>query len=541
MAIRRSKLSLNAARFPFISTKGSRAVLVPDLDSAPRTPRQFVGNDNSVDYNTPQLLYCENVMPVSEGLRSAGWDQLIPGIGTSAFQNLIPLRNDQEQIVLYSPSGGSNYIYRESSSSWVSYPWTTIWGGTVGPGSASPSNTRVTYAYVDGKTIICYARLKSASNNDMSLMFWDNILGTLQPGVVGFTNIPFAPGTIDGIASSNGFLLLYSGISVAWARFNGTAFDFEPYANGSFTGSGNQIPEDIAGQITAVVGVAGGFVMFSSRNAVAATYNAQNLVSPWTFREIPGAGGVQDYERVALEGSLSALYAYTTAGFQRISLNSSESVFPAASDFISGGQVEGFNYTDNLLYQYAISTDLQVKLTNVGNRYLCISYGFIPTFYEYILVYDMSLERWGKLKISHVDCFNYGYAPIGTTGEIIAAQHALAILTQYGGIEKAEWTDIAGATRDSAVAVIGRVALSRSRFTQLNRVEVEKMEAGTLHVIPSYDGATNSTPVQFVEVVATPYLKVFGGEVDCNNFCLLLRGAFDLSTLIFEGTATGQL
>lgn len=542
MAISRTKLSLNAARFPLISTKGSRAVLVPGLDSAPRTPRQYVGNDNSVDYNTPQVLYMENVMPVAEGLRSAGYNQLIPPTAISAFQNLIPLRNDQESIVLYSPSQGANYIYRTSSSSWVSYPWTGIWGSGVGPGSPNtPSNARVTYAYVDGKTIICYSRLLSGAGNDMSLMFWDNILETLQPGVVGFANVPFAPGTIDGVASSNGFLLLYSGLSVAWARFNGTAFDFEPYANGNFTGSGNQIPEDIAGPINAITSVAGGFIMFTPRNAVAAVYNAQNLVSPWTFREVPGAGGVQDYERVALEGSLAAVYAYTTAGMQKLSLNSSETVFPAVSDFISGGQAEAFNSGTNTLTQAPLADDMFVKVTNIGNRYLCLSYGFIYGFYEFILVYDMALERWGKLKISHTDCFNYSFAPITNSAATIPAQHSIAILTQFGEVLIAEWTDKAPPGRDAGVVLLGQVALSRSRGTQLNRVEVEGMESGTLHVVPTYSDGTVGVPVPFVEVISTPRLKVFGEMVDCTNFALLLKGAFDLSTIIFEGSPTGQL
>ena len=57
MAIQRFKVSLNAARFPLVSTKGQRAVFIPGLDSAPRTPRTFMGSNESVDYDTPQVLY----------------------------------------------------------------------------------------------------------------------------------------------------------------------------------------------------------------------------------------------------------------------------------------------------------------------------------------------------------------------------------------------------------------------------------------------------------------------------------------------------
>lgn len=543
MAIQRAKVALNAARFPFVSTKGSRSVFVPSLDSAPRTPRQFVGNDASIDYNTPQTIYLENVMPVSEGLRSVGWRQKIASSGSPVFGTLLTLRDNKEGITLYSPAGGLNMIFNETTDTWESFPWETIWGASPGGGSTNtPATAEVTIAYVNGVTVICYSRIKSASDTDMSLMYWDNNTEELQPGSFGFYNIPFDPGTIDGVSASNGYLLLYSGLSVAWARYtDGIGFDFSPYENGNYTGAGVQIPEDIAGSINAIASTAGGFIMFSARNAVAAVYNAQNLVAPWAFKEVAGAGGVQGFEQIAVEGSLSATYAYTTAGLQRVSLNSSEGVFPALSDFISSRQLETFNAGTKQLTRAVSASDFNTKVTNVGNRYLCISYGVTAGTYDYILVYDLHLERWGKLKITHTDCFNYGFAPIESEGVIIPAQHALAILTRNGGVSIAEWTDGVGPGRDSGVAIIGKIALSRSRNTQLNRVEIEGMESGTLNVLPSYDGATNSAARSYMQVVSTPNLKIFGGDLDCNNFSLVIEGAFDLSTLIIEGAPTGQI
>ena len=56
MAVQRFKVALNNALFPLVSTKAQRAAFVPGLDAAPRTPRIFMGEDESVDYNLSQVI-----------------------------------------------------------------------------------------------------------------------------------------------------------------------------------------------------------------------------------------------------------------------------------------------------------------------------------------------------------------------------------------------------------------------------------------------------------------------------------------------------
>lgn len=570
MTIQRFKLSLNAARFPLVSTEGNRSVFVPGLDSAPRTPKQYIGAEPSTDYNTAQVLYMENVMPVAAGLRSAGYTQLIAPTVNTDFDTIFPLRDSDENVVLYSPAKGKNYVLNPITSVWESTTHATIWGGlwTVAGGSEAIANSRVTYAYVDGKTLVCYSRLESVEPTlDMSIMLWNPATATLTPATTSLANMPFAAGTIDGIASSNGYLLVWSGLSVAWAAFNGTTFDFSPYADGAFTGAGNQIPEDVQGPILAVTGVSGGFMMFTARNCVGASYHAQNSVAPWIFREVPNAGGLATYESMTVEGSLAATYAYTTAGLQRVNLNSAESIHPQVSDFLTGRVLESFDYGTKLLAQTAITQDLSHKVTNIGNRYVVISFGATAGIYEYALVWDLALERFGKLKFQHTDCFYYGYPP-GTTGatysdllsvgydELIAtyadmvtyptvavtpAQYAMAFLTATGAVHLAHWEDLMRTDTDQGVAVLGRVQLARARGTQINRVEVDGMNAGTVHIAPSYTGQKTESPVALVTVNADGNNMIFGGAVTQKNCNIIVSGAFELSALIVEAIATGQI
>jgi hypothetical protein len=647
MAIQRFKVSLNAARFPLVSTKGQRAVFIPGLDSAPRTPRTFMGSNESVDFDMAQILYGENVMPVSEGLKSVGYSQLIAPTVNTDFDQIFALRDDAENTVLYAPAAGKNYIYDNVTSAWTTTSFLDIHGILIDPSSPNTEATaQITYAYVDGKTFVCYSRLLKATAQpavitgtfdnitaftltvqfmgvlytlgvdpqlstadstwfldissltfaygiypivttttdvvpvtttvttyftyaatDASILFWNPTTKSLEPAGALIANMPFAAGTIDGISSSNGYLVVYSDISVAWAAFNGTAFDYTIYANGEFTGSGSQIPEDVQGKIKACIGLPGGFVIFTAKNAIAATYHAQSIAAPWVFREIAGAGGIESYEQATVEGSLGALIAYTTTGLQKVSLNSSEEAYPDVSDFIADRYIERYSFGTQLLTQSSTTLDMFVKISNIANRYLVVSYGTYPKVFSFALVYDMTLQRWGKLRIVHRDCFYYNYGAItadltysmlgdipynypglGTydsttqqSNAIVAAQHGLAFLKEDGSVLLADWSSLIRDTEDEAVAILGRIQLTRTSHSQFNRAEIEGMTSGRVYLQPSYDGRTLGTAIPLTDIEVYDRYRIVGDMVDCKNFNLVIEGTFDLSTMIIEATTSGKI
>jgi len=551
-----------------VSTKGQRAVFIPGLDSAPRTPRIFMGSDESVDFELAQILYGENIMPAAEGLKSVGYSQLIAPTVNTDFDQIFALRDDAENTVLYSPAAGKNYIYDDVTSAWTTTTFLEIHGVVIDPASPNTEDTaRVTYAYVDGKTFVCYSRLLATGGTDASILFWNPTTKALEPAGALIANIPISVGEIDGISSSNGYLIVYSDITVAWAAFTGTAFDFTPYANGEFTGSGYQIPEDVQGRVKACIPLPGGFVIFTSKNAIAATYHAQSIAAPWVFREISGAGGIESYEQATVEGSLGALIAYTTTGLQKISLNSSDEAYPDVSDFIAGRYIERYNFGLQTLTEASTTLDMYVKITNIANRYMVVSYGTFPKVFSFALVYDMTLSRWGKLRIVHRDCFYYSYG--ATTGDltysmlgdipydspelstydsttqqgnaIVAAQNGMAFLDADGSVHLADWSSKVRDTEDEAVAVIGRIQLTRARHTQLNRAEIEGLTSGRIYVQPSYDGKTLEPAEQLTDITVAPNYRVAGGLIDCKNFNLVIEGTFDLSTVILEATTTGSI
>jgi hypothetical protein len=402
---------------------------------------------------------------------------------------------------------------------------------------------------------------------DASILYWNPTTKALEPAGALIAALPFAAGTIDGISSSNGYLIVYSDISVAWAAFNGTAFDFTIYANGEFTGSGSQIPEDVQGNIKACIGLPGGFVMFTAKNAIAATYHAQSIAAPWVFREIAGSGGIESYEQATVEGSLGALIAYTTTGLQKVSLNSSEEAYPDVSDFITDRYIERYSFGTQELRQASTTLDMFVKITNIANRYLVVSYGTFPRVFSFALVYDMTLQRWGKLRIVHRDCFYYNYGAItgdltysmlgdvpydspdlttydSTTQQsnaIVAAQHGMAFLKADGSVSLADWSSLIRDTEDEAVAIIGRIQLTRASNAQFNRAEIEGLTSGRVYLQPSYNGRTLEAAIQLTDIETAPNYRIVGDMIDCKNFNLVVEGTFDLSTMILEATTSGKV
>lgn len=566
MAVQRFRLPLNSAAFPFISTKAPRAVFVPGLDVAPRSPRGFVSNQESADYDLTQVIYGENFMPIGPGIRSVGYSQIIAPTVNTDFDSIFPLRDEDENVFPYSPGAGKNYVYNPGTSTWSSTTIPTIYSKTFATGS-NPANSRVTYAYVDGYTFICFSRLKSndAIPVDMSLLYWNSGTQALATPSTLITNLPFPAGEIDGISSSSGYLIIWSGIQIAWAPFSGTAFNFATFVSGAYTGAGSQIPEDVQGLIRAIIPVSGGAVAFTDKNAVGMSYVANNLTAPWIFREIPDAGGLESYEQATVEGSLGKIIAYTTVGMQSIALNSADSFHTNVGDFIASREVEFYDSATKALSQSSTSADFYVKISAVGNRYIVVSYGTTKGTYLYALVHDMSLNRWGKLKVTHTDCFYYNYGSLSVgqtysmlqstpysslsstpysslladTSTIVSAPHGLAFLVNTGQVLIADWSNQVRATEDAGVLVIGRVQLSRSRNTQLNRVQTEGLKSGAAAIAPSYDGRTLATAQNLGLIASSSDYKDYGALIDCKNFNLIITGTFDLTTVLLEATPTG--
>ena len=569
MSVQRFKVAVNAEMFPLLSPRHPRAVSIPGADSAPRTNSKFTGNDRSVDYNLAQVLFAENMMPQKHGVNSAGYLEVVAGSGTvSGINTVFSLRDDEENIVLYSPGNGTTgYLFSPGTGSWTAITYASIISPLVV--TTQPTGENVSYAYVDGKTFVCFPRKVATTGEDVSILYWNPGTGTLELADTLIANLPFAAGTIDGVSSSNGYLLVWSGLQVAWTFFNGTAFDFEPFANGEFTGAGSQIPEDIKGPITATISVPGGFLMFTTKNCIAAQYYAQNVVSPWLFREVQNAGGLDNYENMSIDSELEHVYAYTTSGMQKVNLHSADTIFPELTDFIVGGIYERYDYVQNLITTTPVPQKIYTKVAAIANRYIVLSYGHTRNAYEFAFVYDMELERWGKLRVNHSDCLYYpdsqsggfqlsyndlepntyndyetvAYDDLAYEDEVepLIVQQNMGFVNPNGQVQIAVWLNPQITSTGSQVLKLGKMQLTRARNLQFNRVELEAYfgENPLVEVFPN--GRSNGYMETLTEVERIGDYYCGGTLVEGKNIELTLLGRYGLSSFIVEGVTGGSV
>lgn len=385
MAKIRFRGALAAAQFPLALELAGRTVNNGRNDLDVKAPQTVLGQPSPSQFDTPQVLFAQNVVPTSEGMQSVGFEQKIrPLVNATDFDQAITLRDEDENNFLFVPARGKNYIWDASDGIWKPTNPFTGWTGKL-----------VTRAYVNGRTFICYEK--------QGIYEYDYIANTFTLQVItGLTN-----SQVRGIGGSSNYLIAFTDLEVCWSSLV-NPLDFVP---SMATGAGRSIPQDVKARITAVLGISGGFIIYTAKNAIAAVYT-NNTRAPFTFKEIANAGGIQTYEQVTSEQTSGAQYAWTTGGLQKITVQNAEPVAAEVNDFIAGRMWDEYDAASKtVVTHYSDEDEFPVKLSFISSRFLMISYSVSAdsALYQYCIVLDIILRRYGRVKIDHTDCFSYPY------------------------------------------------------------------------------------------------------------------------------------
>lgn len=560
MAKYRFRGPLNAAMFPMVSILQGRTVISSQIDPNIKTPQSFYGTAESAEYNTPQVLYLENVIPTGEGLMSVSYYDLIEGVISPAIADqAITLRDADEDTFLFVPADGANYIYDVSNGTWDSVDPVAVVDGTV-----------VTRAYVNGRTFVCYASLNVYEYNSGTGDFLPVTL-TLPAGVT--------IGDVRGIGASSNYLLIFTDITVYWSSLVDPV-DFEPSLQ---TGAGFATPQDVKGRINAILGISGGFIIYTSVNAVAASYT-QNVRAPFAFKEISNAGGVDTYEQITSEQTSGIQYAWTTGGLQKITLQGAESVSAEVSDFLAGRQWEYYDRESHRLIQvYDESVEFPVKLAYIASRYLLVSYSTLPgtseltnapIVYNYVLVYDVVLKRWGKLKIDHTDAFSLPesvagnrdirYFEMGSTtyddlagvtyltlpaspGAGLTSKAAIGFLQADGKVKQLVM-NYRKLQEEPGVVIFGKFQLVRAQVMGLQQLELEGYYLDTItenpgvriYAVGASVGYRLDQVYEMKRLQRQEKYSRYAKRVVAPNISILVEGTFALSSYLLEVTQEGD-
>lgn len=549
MAKYRFRGALAAAQFPLVAVLAGRTVNEGRLDLDVKAPQTVLGQPTPSQFNTPQVLFAQNVMPTSEGMQSVGYQRKIaPLVGASDFDQAITLRDEDENNFLFVPARGKNYMYDSGTGLWEQKNPIVGWTGKL-----------VTRAYVNGRTFVCY--------EGIGIYEYDVTTDTFAlQAITGLTDAE-----VRGIGSSSNYLIAFTELEVCWSSLV-NPLDFVP---SQITGAGRSIPQDVKARITAVLGISGGFIIYTAKNAIAAVYT-NNARAPFTFKEIANAGGIQTYEQVTSEQTSGAQYAWTTGGFQKITVQAAEPVSAEINDFIAGKMWDTFDPATKLITEnYSDDYEFAVKLSFISSRYVIISYSVTPDtgVYSYAIVYDTVLRRWGRLKLDHVDCFSYPYPNIAgaITYELLAAttyddlaqttysdldtgvvsdppsKLTIAFLSMNGEVRLA-LMNYAKTVAEQAVIIFGKFQLQRSNMIQLQTFDLEGIyQEGSDLPHPVTVTAVAELPDNKGQSVVPMVLKsrnkkvaTYARRLTGLNIQVIVEGTFALSTYLSEMTQDGD-
>ena len=511
--------NLSSAFFPFVSEYHGRTVIVPGPDN--NFNRQLQSSaDLDKDIGIPQLYYCHNVLPNGQGIQSVGYEQRIAPIISPPVlpTQVLTVRDDSLGLKAYLALGLMTVYPIQNESIGYLPIITTYWNGSA---TVTLPNGTYTTAHVNGITYIYIANSVCLKYN-----FTQNRLDQV-------TLAGLSLSAIIGLTESNGYLLAYSTSAIAWS----STIDPTDFVPSLQTGAGGGTIEGVKGPVTCASPTSNGFTVFTQTNAISVLYTG-NSRYPFQFNECTGSGGVASLERVTYEADSGFNYVYSSKGFQIIQAKSAQTVFAELTDFLAGQYFEDFDESAKVFTYQTLSSPMQKKMVLIAARYLVISYGV--TSLTHAIVYDVVQKRFGKLKIPHVDCFEY---ELLTENVSDIPKKSIAFLQSDGTVQVVNFA-IPFVNR-SGVAVLGKYQYVRSRKLQLQTFELENITPGgtvSVYDLVSWSGKGYDVTVPGILLFSNKNLATYGfGSPVGTNHSLLLLGCFDVVSLNLTFNSTGRM
>lgn len=511
MAQQTYRANILSPSFPFLSEQFGRSVIMGQLDHIEKSGSlDSSGQERISKFGTPQMFYCHNVMPSSQGLQSVDYAQLIAAVvDTPPFKGIISLRDAQDRVAYLG--------FTETGNFYVSLAPFNVW--TYKTNITSLAGRTITRAYVQGVTYIyisnvgCY-KYDFSTNNLVSVA-----LGGLNAAEV------------IGVTSLSGYLIAWTTDTVGWSAIANPT-DFVPSIT---TGAGSGAVEGITGALKICAAAHAGFLAYSTGNVVSVTYTG-NSQFPFSFRALPSSGGVKDVNHIDYDSLAGQQYAYTTSGFQVFDIQKAQSVLPELTDFIAGSEFEDCEVSTGVFTKTKLTTSMKKAIRLIANRYLVVSYGINEL--THAIVYDGQMKRFGKLKITHVQSIDL---LLGTDSADVP-RNSIGFLKSNGQVVSLDFDAYITAT--DSVALFGKYQLVRSRMLQLDGIEFENIEAGdtfTVRAIPAIDGK-NSGAMQVLPMNAesSGLYRKYDSKAVGKNVSIMLTGSFSLNSFILNFHVHGK-
>lgn len=536
-------VNLSGDDIPLLSALKTSTVIVGKID---QDYELEINSNNRLqkEKRIPQAYYCHNVMPTGQGYQSVGFMEKIVAHPTATdFSGAFTLRDIDENKSFFSPSGGKNYIWDRNVASWMS----------INPIIGSET-ALVTVAFLAGETYIFYGKI--------GCFRYDRTTKTLIPVVL----VGLVVSLINGICASQGFLLAWDDTNNIFRSQSLSPLNFTPDPS---LGSGAGVPEDIKGKIVVVLPITNGYIVYTTDNAVSASFQ-QNIRYPFTYKEVQGSSGIASVTHVSWLDNIGEHYAWTKGGLQKINKSNATPIFPELTDFLVSKIFEDYDTITDSFNITKLTSQVNVSVTVVGERFVVISYGITPPEFTHAIVYDIAYKRFGKVRVNHVNCFKFNvpnlsgdiswdmlgdllWDDLGDTtwndlgSQLLTAEtpkEIIAFLGKNGQIVVMNFDLVH--TNDTGVLVIGKYQYVREQLLTLDSIQLENMEVdynfSLVHLV-SLDGKnTKYKNVPFLNISEGTFRQFLCTPPQTTgiNHSIVAKGTFHLISGVLNFHLSGR-
>lgn len=393
MAQNKISLNLSSADFTLSYKFKGPSVIIPGADQNYFQATQgWSGDTVGRGINIPQMAYCENTIPTSEGYRSVAYKYFIdPPEIPGNFTRVITVFDGEGNSALLGVTADRRlYIV----SAYTAGKWQPL---------ALPTGTAwFDYSDITSTTVQGFIAILIKGVGLFSLVVGSSTLVKITPTGIDDT-------LITGICASVGYLIAYDDTTIYWSSTEDPT-DFVPSL---ITGAGSAKPDGAKGKIVLCKEIEQGFIIYCDVSIMSAAYSSNGAI-PFIFATLQGGSGIRHPEAVAYDINMSNHFAWTSAGLIGVELHKANVILPQVTDFIASGLTDStLNYTAYPTTEFD-GRDKEVRLSIVSSRYVFISFGYlteevdregrIPELVQ-AFVWDTQLKRWGKLNVDHIQIF----------------------------------------------------------------------------------------------------------------------------------------
>jgi hypothetical protein len=542
------QVDLTSVKFPFAFNELSSCVIVPKLETQ-RTRPQTEEAQEAGGYS--HAYYLNNTFPVARGFASVAFTKMIDAIeDVGTIQDVFELRGNGTGLALLVATATDQWIYDADLLAWAAVDIASPFPGTTTVATVKGQS----YIFIEGSGIYLY----------------NFVSRTVQLQTV----LGLDMAEINGICAAGAYLIAWTKEGRIFWSSNLNPLDFVPSLS---TGAGSTSVLALKSEIVCCLGLGDDFVIYSSANAVSARQTT-SVQFPFVFQEIIGSVGINSRLHVAYNSNTENHISWTPQGFQSVTSQKAEFIWPELRDGISRGikvTIDALTQRPKLSYV----DELEVRLQFCGNGYVVVSTkDLAATKYTEAYVYDIQLGRWGKLDCEHVTVFTYTiqqiegrktYAELDEVGNTYSmfdgvplayrdldanpqpvagtAGKLFGVLGVDGAVHvcaTAETENFRGDNVGIVAAVpriyLGRFKLVREQSVLLNAIIVNKLWAA--EIVAHGHGFAGEYVSKFTSFAQNlNYQGYWLGSTSADSLSIEFAGSYTLTDLSLELTTAGML